>query len=174
MYWNLLLVVCLLTQSSYALGIHQRFDASGATARTHERRIVHDADSWLDSRKLEGTTLVPLRIALKQQNLHTLSDHLMSVSDPGSSAYGQHWSHQDLIETFSPSPDAHDTVKAWLLNAGFEENRMKVGYNKAWLEVQGATVTEVERLLGTEYRVFKHANGDEHAGKPLACFFLAT
>ncbi|KAF5310893.1 hypothetical protein D9619_008188 [Psilocybe cf. subviscida] len=120
MYWKPLLLICLLAQLSYTLGIHRCFDGSDTATRIHERRVLHDADSWVDSHKLEGTTLLPLRIALKQQNLHTLSEHLMTVSNPSSPGYGQHWSHQDLVDAFALSSDAHDTVKAWLLEAGLQ------------------------------------------------------
>ncbi|KAF8965082.1 subtilisin-like protein [Flammula alnicola] len=127
----------------------------------HEKRVAHP--DWHDSRRLEAHVGIPLRIGLRQQNLDALPDHLMSVSDPASSAYGEHWTHEKVVEAFAPSAGSHDTVRAWLMDAGFDENRLGVSYNKAWIEVQGATALEVEQLLNTEYRVFKHShNGEEH------------
>ncbi|KAF5310892.1 hypothetical protein D9619_008189 [Psilocybe cf. subviscida] len=49
------------------------------------------------------------------------------------------------------------------LHNKFDEERVKVSSNNTWLEVKSATVVEVEGLLRMEYRVFKHANSDEHA-----------
>lgn len=38
---------------------------------------------------------------------------------------------------------------------------MKVSKSKGWVEVSGATVGEVESLLGAEYHVFEHESGVE-------------
>ncbi|PPQ70161.1 hypothetical protein CVT24_003888 [Panaeolus cyanescens] len=38
---------------------------------------------------------------------------------------------------------------------------MKISPSKGWIEVH-ATVEQIEKLLNTEYYVFKHDNGDEH------------
>ncbi|KAH9478356.1 Tripeptidyl-peptidase sed1 [Psilocybe cubensis] len=125
----------------------------------HEKReFFRDAQTL---RRLDGDVIVPLRIGLSQQNLDTLEAHLMAVSDPESTMYGQHWSPARVLEVFSPSQESHDAVRAWLLDAGFDANRLSVSHNNAWIEIQGATVSETEALLNTEYHVFEH-DGEEH------------
>ncbi|PPQ78612.1 hypothetical protein CVT25_010576 [Psilocybe cyanescens] len=125
----------------------------------HERRdFFPDAQPV---RRLEGHIVVPLRIGLKQQNLDTLSVHLMAVSDPESPTYGEHWSPERVVEAFAPSADTHDAVRAWLVDSGFDAGRLSVSHNKAWIEVKGATALEAEELLNTEYHIFEH-DGEEH------------
>ncbi|KAF8155864.1 subtilisin-like protein [Crassisporium funariophilum] len=126
----------------------------------HEKRQDHP--EWKLSRRLESHVNIPLRIGLKQRNLHLIPEYLMSVSDPASPAYGQHWSQEKVVEIFAPSSLANETVHAWLMDAGFEPSRLRVSHNKAWIDVHGATTVEVERLLNTEYHVYEHDNGEEH------------
>lgn len=128
----------------------------------HEKRVTHE--DWKPTRRLEGHVLVPLRFGLKQTNLDLLRDHLLSVSDPISPNYGNHWTPERIVETFSPSQETHDAVREWLISSGINADRLRVTQNRGWVEVQAATVDEVEQLLNTEYHVFEHANGEQHAG----------
>jgi tripeptidyl-peptidase-1 len=128
----------------------------------HEKRLEHP--SWTRMRRLEGEVALPLRIGLKQRNLDVLPDHLMSVSDPSSPFYGQHWTPDKVVETFAPDPEAKDRVRAWLIESGFEETRVKRSANQAWIEVRDATASEVEQLLDARYHVYKR-EGEEHVGK---------
>ncbi|KJA23155.1 hypothetical protein HYPSUDRAFT_201701 [Hypholoma sublateritium FD-334 SS-4] len=129
-------------------------------AVVHERRSTHPG--WEDARRLPADVPVPLRIALAQQNLHTLPGHLLAVADPESPTYGAHWSAADVAAAFAPVDEARVAVAEWLVHAGFAAERVKVSYNKAWIEVAGATAQEVEALLETEYRIFKREDGEEH------------
>ncbi|KAF9467748.1 subtilisin-like protein [Collybia nuda] len=125
----------------------------------HEKRVEHPAS--LRTRRLEGHTLLPLRIGLKQRNLDNLADYLMSVSDPNSQTYGQHWTPEKVVETFAPAKETHDTVRRWLLDAGVDARRVHRSVNNAWVEIPDATVAEIEQLLDTQYHVYKH-EGSEH------------
>ncbi|TFK38001.1 peptidase S8/S53 domain-containing protein [Crucibulum laeve] len=149
------LALCIGTLSN-ATPFHHR-DTSHIV---HEKRQSHP--EWKLSRRLEGHVPVPLRIALKQQDIDSLPDHLMAVADPTSPSYGKHWTQIEVIKAFAPSAKGNDTVHAWLVNAGFEGSRLKLSSNQAWIDVHGTTVGEVERLLDTEYHIFTHDNGDEH------------
>ncbi|KAF4573648.1 hypothetical protein EYR36_008166 [Pleurotus pulmonarius] len=106
----------------------------------------------------------PLRIGLRQRNLEDLPGHLLAVSDPTSPTYGRHWSPERVVEAFSPSSHSVASVKRWLIDSGIEESRIRMRTNKAWLDVQNATVREVEKLLRTEYQVLKRENGEETIG----------
>ena len=128
----------------------------------HEKRGVPSETRPV--RRLEGHVTVPLRIALKQQNIELLPEYLMSVSDPSSASYGEHWSHEKVAGHFAPSKDSSDTVRSWLIDAGFHPGRLESKHNDAWIEVHAATVSEVETLLNTQYHVFDH-DGEERIGK---------
>lgn len=133
-------------------------------SQIHERRTAHP--DWADAQRLPfpASVPVPLRIALAQQNLASLSDHLLAVSDPASHAYGAHWSPEDVVKAFAPAEEASIRVTEWLVHSGVAEERVRVSYNKAWIDVEGVTAEEVERLLDTEYRVFRRGDGEEHVG----------
>ncbi|KAK7025000.1 Tripeptidyl-peptidase sed1 [Favolaschia claudopus] len=132
-----------------------------ASAVVHERRIPHS--SLTLSRRLEADVTIPLRIGLKQQNMNLLSDHLLAVSDPQSRQFGQHWTPEHVAEVFAPANESRDAVNAWLVESGFHPHRLGSSHNKAWIYVKDATVAEVEGLLDTEYHVYTHESGEEHA-----------
>jgi tripeptidyl-peptidase I len=74
----------------------------------HEWRIEHP--EWTRSGRLDGDVTLSLRIGLKQRNLDLLPDYLMSVSDPSSPYFGQHWTPEKVVETFAPAFEAGDRV----------------------------------------------------------------
>ena len=129
----------------------------------HEQRIEHP--SWRLVGRVEGDATLSLRIGLKQRNLDLLPDYLMSVSDPNSPSYSQHWTPEKVVETFAPGSEAWDRVHAWLVGAGFKKTRVKTSANRGWIEVRDATVSEVEQLLDARYHVYKREEGGEHIGE---------
>ncbi|KAJ7162741.1 peptidase S8/S53 domain-containing protein [Mycena crocata] len=137
-----------------------RVDPRAATV-AHEKRADHP--SLTHPRRAEGDILVPLKIGLKQQNIETLADHLLSVSDPHSPTFAQHWTPERVAKVFAPADETRDAVTAWLVDAGFSPDRLRLSPNKAWIHVENTTVNEVEQLLSTEYHVYTHESGEEHA-----------
>ncbi|KAJ7645116.1 peptidase S8/S53 domain-containing protein [Mycena polygramma] len=144
------LLALLLTNSAVAL----------ASTVVHEKRVDHP--SLVHSRRLEGHVTLPLKIGLKQKNTDQLPDHLLSVSDPQSPYFGHHWSPERVAQVFAPTNETRDAVAAWLTDAGLG-GRLRFSHNKAWIHVDNATVTKVEALLSTEYHVYAHESGEEHA-----------
>lgn len=129
----------------------------------HERRALEPNEDWELTGRVEGTRVLPLRIGLTQSNLHELESLLMDVSHPESPLYGQHWSAKQVGDHFAPSDEAIEAVSAWLSDAGFDGERMRLSHSKGWVEVN-ATVSEVEELLQTEYNVYTHTSGVEQIG----------
>lgn len=67
----------------------------------HEKR--HSAPpQWVKRSKLDTRTVVPVRIALNQRNLHRAEDFMYDVSHPKSLKYGQHWTPRQIAEAFAP------------------------------------------------------------------------
>lgn len=82
----------------------------GSASPTTSRRsshIVHEKRSsssagWQVRDRVDGNIKVPLRIGLKQRNLHLGAQFLDEMSNPRSSKYGQHWTADEIFEMFSP------------------------------------------------------------------------
>lgn len=81
----------------------------GSASPTSRRssHIVHEKRSsppagWQVRDRVDGDVKVPLRIGLKQRNLHLGAQFLDEVSNPRSSKYGQHWTADEVVEMFSP------------------------------------------------------------------------
>lgn len=60
------------------------------------------------------------------------------------------------------SEESADEVTSWLADSGFAPERINQDANKGWIEVNDATVAEIEDLLHTEYYVYGHKYGQSH------------
>lgn len=115
----------------------------------HEQRDVFDDEIATRSR-IEGDTLLPVRIGLKQ-NQHAAENAekwLMEVSHPDSPKYGQHWSQEDVIEAFKPSEHTIGNVTEWLNGHGIDD--FTHSDNKLWFAFD-LPAAQLESLLQTEY-----------------------
>lgn len=106
----------------------------------------------------EGSTEVPVRIALKQRNLDKGMDLLMEVSDPDSPKYGQHYTQEQVVDLFAPEAGSVESVKKWLVEAGIPENTITTPKSKGWVDFK-TTVSNLESLLKTSYHVYERSEG---------------
>lgn len=130
----------------------------------HEKRST-TPPGWSLIRKYGASEVLPLRFGLKQSNMDRLDEMLLDISHPESPNFGNHWSPEQVIETFAPSTETIDTVRNWLYEEGIDESRVRIAPTKVWIQVN-ATVEEAERLLQTQYNVYSHFGGAKHVGKP--------
>lgn len=149
-----LVSLCLSSSFSAAITVNPR----GWSHVLHERRHVPPT-GWTKRSRVSPEVEIPLRIALKQSNLHDLERHLLSVSTPGSKEYGKHWSHHRIAETFKPSRESVNTVWQWLVDAGFDGKEIERSQSLGWLNLN-ATVEEVEVLLETKYWLWEHQDSE--------------
>ncbi|KAJ8481461.1 hypothetical protein ONZ51_g5989 [Trametes cubensis] len=127
------------------------------------RRVLHESrhdvpTGWTLHKRADPDATLPLSIALVQSNLHNLDDYLLDVADPESPNYGKLWTPEMVAETFRPSKESVDVVHSWLSTDGVHPNRIQLSDNGAFVRVN-VSVTEAERLLGTEYYVYEHSDG---------------
>lgn len=142
-----LLAVTALTSTATPVG------PSGDTRSIeHEQRSAKTP--WAKATRFPRSHLLPLRIGLTQRNLDRAEEFLVAVSDPGSPSYGKHWTREEVIETFAPDKKAVEEVLGWLEDEGIDRSRTKVSRGRGWVEAE-VTGGDVERLLGTEYHVYK-------------------
>ncbi|KAG6332347.1 hypothetical protein ID866_6738 [Astraeus odoratus] len=126
----------------------------------HEKRsaIPH---GWSLARRHDASSTLPLSFALKQRNIESISDFLFDVSHPDSPSYGKHWSAGEIADKFAPSRDTIETVREWLLDSGIDADRIRLSGSNGWIRVD-VSVDEAERLMHTEYNIYKHESGTEH------------
>lgn len=106
-----------------------------------------------------------MRIALTQQNLQHSEDFLMSVSDPISPLFAQHWTPEKITSTFAPSEESIEYVTKWLIYSGVDAEQIARSRDGGWLHFP-IGVNEAEGLLRAKYHVYS----DEVTGeKQLAC-----
>jgi len=99
---------------------------------------------------------IELLFAVRQTHLPELESKLLSVSDPTSVDYGQHLSNEEVHSLVAPSPRHLEAVLAFLKEK--KHNPVPVSPNSDFLQVV-LTVQEAEKLLETEYHVFRHSSG---------------
>jgi tripeptidyl-peptidase-1 len=128
----------------------------------HERRAVEPVN-WVKTHRPEAHRYLTIRIGLVQQNLPQLEEALMSVAQPDSRMYGQHWSPERVAEHFAPSEATISSVKSWLIDAGFHPDQFQLSRSKGWISVK-VQVSEAESLLKAEYHVYRNPSGREQIG----------
>lgn len=134
-----------------------------SSKRVFEKRDILPSD-WAESHKPDPSTLIPVKIGLKQANIDRLEEFLNSVAHPQSSQYGQHWTPEQVAKTFAPTDKTVKIVQNWLIDSGIDRSRIRLTSSRGWLNFN-ATVNEVEGLLDCQYRVYRHTGGIEHLGK---------
>ncbi|KAF9228449.1 subtilisin-like protein [Gyrodon lividus] len=153
----------LLSLVVLALGLSVWAEPKLSPYQLHEKR-THIPPGWSFDRRQSSDAILPLRFALTQSNIEDIGKYLMEVSHPTSPSYGAHWTAGQIARKFSPSDETITIVRVWLEENGFDGSRITVTPNRGWVQVQ-ATVEEAERLLQTEYHMYRHETGQEHVGE---------
>ncbi|KAJ7044034.1 peptidase S8/S53 domain-containing protein [Mycena alexandri] len=142
--------------------------AAVAVAQTLSPSVQHAKRShlpagWSRVRRHAQDAVLPLRFGLTQSNveMNTLEQLLNDVSHPESLNYGKHWTPGRVAEHFAPSEEAVHAVTSWIVGSGFPQERVRVSETKGWVMIN-ASVAETEKLLNTQYHVYKHKSGKEH------------
>jgi len=120
----------------------------------HERRDRLPTD-WSKSGVYHGDVVIPMRIALTQNNLHRADELLMDVSHPESANYGKHWSAKEVAEMFAPSEETVSSVYRWLSASGITGDRIKQSQSLNWVHAN-VTISEAEQLLKAKYYEYTH------------------
>lgn len=101
-----------------------------STHGVHEQRDVHSS-RWTKLGRVRPEAVLPVRIALAQNNLDNGHDYLMDVSDPHSPNYGKHWTADEVIEAFRPNDADVEVVRDWLVDSGIPLETITHSDNKA-------------------------------------------
>ncbi|KAK4214897.1 Pro-kumamolisin, activation domain-containing protein [Rhypophila decipiens] len=131
----------------------------------HERHTASNLEGWVKGERLNASSLLPLRVGLRQSNLDKGHDLLMDISDPDSPNYSKHLSAEEVTDLFAPPKESVHEVQVWLMSAGIDQKELSQSTNKQWIQFD-ATVEEAEKLLMTDFHFFEHV---ESGVKNIAC-----
>lgn len=120
---------------------------------------------WSLHRRADPDVLIPLKFTLVQSNVHNLDSYLLDIADPSSPNYGQHWSPAKVADTFRPSEASVETVRLWMVdNQDIDPRKIQLNGKGDVIELN-VTVAEAERLLNTEYYIYRSGEeGHERLG----------
>ena len=93
--------------------------------------VVHEKRSqpplhWSRNSRPCPSAVLPVKIGLVQQNLHRAEEFINQVAYLESNQYAQHWSSEQVTQTFAPIKETMNSVRAWLLASGIEHNRVRM------------------------------------------------
>lgn len=128
--------------------------------------VLHEKRGSLPQKRsrVDSDSIIPVRIGLRQNNLHTGYDRLMDVSHPSSPNYGKHLSKEEVHSIFAPADETVEIVKNWLLESGlFGASDITSYENKGWLAID-MPAKHAESLFGTEYYEHETGNGELRLG----------
>ncbi|TVY14727.1 Aorsin [Lachnellula arida] len=129
----------------------------------HEKRSV-SLPHVHKRRRVDSDAIIPVRIGLRQSNLHTGYDRLMEVSHPSSVNYGKHLSKEEVHSLFAPDDETTHIVKNWLLRSNLIQKHDIIHYeNKSWLAVD-MPAKHAETLFGTKYYEHETKRGELRIG----------
>ncbi|KAG5937544.1 hypothetical protein E4U59_004315 [Claviceps monticola] len=130
----------------------------------HEKRDANKPMRFIKRQAANGDLNIPVRIALKQENIDQGMDLIMKVSDPGSPDYGKHYTTNQIIDLFAPKQESIDVVKAWLVESGVPADDISLSKSKGWL-MFNSPVNKLESLIKADYHVYEHVQSrSEHIG----------
>ncbi|KAI0265980.1 tripeptidyl peptidase A [Gloeopeniophorella convolvens] len=134
--------------------------ASGAPSTLKLRQTVQAPRNWVDLGPAPAAHIIPLRIALPQPRFAELERLLLEISDPAHADYGSHLSKEDVEALVAPHSSSVNAVNAWLAEHGIHQDSCERSPAGDWVTVR-VPVEQAERMLGTEFRVWQHAqDGD--------------
>ena len=111
-----------------------------AFAVVHEQLAAVPA-GWSATSKADTSAIVSFTIALTQENIDQLESKLLSVSTPGSAAYGQHLDVDELEALFPATAGASEAVESWL--KGYVSNSGSSHRIVASLTLHSAGVSQI-------------------------------
>ncbi|KAG5970552.1 hypothetical protein E4U55_001614 [Claviceps digitariae] len=122
----------------------------------HERRDLDKSTSWIKRQLANDEQIIPIRIALKQENLDKAMDLIMEVSDPDSPKYGHYYKSAQVTDMFAPKQETIDAVKDWLVDSGVSAQSITLSKSKGWIEFD-SKVGKLRSLVKADYHVYEHA-----------------
>lgn len=151
----------MLIISALSLILHVWWAQSSPLIPHEKRDLDQDIEDVVDRRRVRAETIIPMRIALKE-NTNALLDAeswLTKISHPDSAHYGRHWRQDEVISAFQPADDTVQIVGQWLKDHDIFD--FVQTDNKMWFAFD-VSAAKAEVLLQTEMyeRDVRDSHGD--------------
>ncbi|KAI0132691.1 peptidase S8/S53 domain-containing protein [Xylariales sp. AK1849] len=164
---KLLSVVALVAGSSAFPTFGFSAAKESSTASSVFESIDNPPSGWVKENvefdKDEAT--IALRIQLVHQDMNKFHELATNIATPGHELYGKHVS-QDVIDSIiAPKDESKDLVLGWLRNQSLADSAtVSPRGNTIILE---ASVSQLEKLLKTQYDVYSNAESGEEVVRTL-------
>ncbi|KAG5944150.1 hypothetical protein E4U53_006926 [Claviceps sorghi] len=130
----------------------------------HEKRDLDAPTRWTKRQAANRAHNIPVRIALKQDNLDKSMDLIMEVSDPDSHKYGHYYKPDQVVDLFAPKQEAIDAVKNWLVKSGVPAQNIALSKSRGWIMFD-SSVEKLQSLVKADYHVYEHLqSSSDHIG----------
>ena len=126
-----------------------------------QARSPWGASPWIQGKEAHGELQLDISIALALKNTDLAAEALMSISDPNSPKYGQHWTAAEVARITRPSSSASLHVSNWLRSIAIDDARVTRSSDESYLHLS-LTAHEAGRLLSTKFHYFTNpATGEQ-------------
>ncbi len=116
---------------------------------------------WRKGHAASKSHKVEVHVFVKQQNTAELEEIFHSVSNPSSSEYGKHWSHEDINSFVAPTQHSVQVIEQWLDSHHVPKNARKHTPNKDIIKFT-IPIEKAEEMLHTKYHHFHHDDKNIH------------
>ena len=110
-------------------------------------QLLSVPQGWVQGDAVAPSKPLKFRIAIKQQNAFAFEQHVIDLSTPGHSKYGQHMSHEEIKTMLRPETDATKSIIGWLEAQGVPA--IDIEDDGDWVNFYVRT-SDAERILDTK------------------------
>jgi len=169
-FWLLMLALAASSIAIYALARTSEHPSDFASnvkwVQMEATHSGHVPASWKEREECGSEETFTLTLALKQDKMDELHEHVMAVSDPrNTGTFRQYWTAQKVREYFAPAEESVRAVTSWLEAQGFsvENGRMRLRNEQASVLFVDVSCREANELLNAKFMFYEHVEtGQSH------------
>ena len=110
-------------------------------------RLPSIPHGWSQGDAVPASRALKFRIAVKQENAFVFEQHVIDISTPSHSKYGQHMAYAELKDMLRPTSEATESIVGWLKAEGVPVENIEDDGD--WIHLSISTAT-AERLFDTK------------------------
>ncbi|KAJ8515805.1 hypothetical protein ONZ45_g6838 [Pleurotus djamor] len=134
--------------------------SSGTGCQHKVKESIPTPQGWTKYAPAPAHHTITLRVALSQPRFSLLEQHLVEISDPSHSRYGQHLSQAEVDELSAPHEESTRLVDQWLSGYGILDSDISRSSSNDSVSFT-VPVRLAEQMLDTKYNIWRH-DDDEY------------